>query len=93
MSIQIADADDADGVDADGVDADIDGDGAGDGGDIQGGNWWNPCTFDYRHGNLGESPFSHRIMLHLFHIFYKIYPNRTDLDLFYQMTLFVFSKL
>ena len=49
---------DADGrVDAH-ADADcVDADGAGDGGDIKGGNWWDPCTFDYHHGHLGESHF------------------------------------
>ena len=48
--------------------AGADGDGAGDGGDIKGGNWWDPCTFYYHHGHLGESHFSHGKMLHLFHI-------------------------
>ena len=52
------------------ADADcVDADGAGDGGDIKGGNWWDPCTFDYHHGHLGESHFSSGIMLHLFHIY------------------------
>ena len=57
-------------ADADCVDAvGGDGDGAGDGGDIKGGNWWDPCTFDYHHGHLGESHFSYGIILHLFHIY------------------------
>ena len=32
---------------------------AGDGSDLKGGHWWDPCTFDYHHGHLGGSHFSH----------------------------------
>ena len=71
------------------ADADcVDAAGAGDGCDIKGGNWWDPCTFDYHHGHLGESHFSSGIILHLFHI----YP-WTNSNLFYQITLFGFTSL
>ena len=44
------------------ADADADGDGdavvAGDGGDLQGEHWWwDPCSLNHRHGNLGMSHF------------------------------------
>ena len=57
------------------VDADVtDADGAGDDSDIKGGHWWDPCTFNHHHGNLGVSHLSIQklcitcgMLLHLFH--------------------------
>ena len=83
-----ADGVNSDGIDADGVGAGGDGDGAGDGGDLKGGNWWDPCTFDYRHGNLGQSHFFTWNNIAFSTRFIQTEP----IKIFFQITLLGFSK-